>query len=136
MMDQIEQLFEIGMQFSKSEGGKFKVFGFDLLDQDRAGRVKKYIAQNVKLISRFLDAVGVFKVNIPGHCPTCPAYVQNWPRKYNRKVYTEWCAHSAYFMGKPLKPIRLDRYDKDHKAFHRIYKRKLINCPLTKNEEK
>jgi hypothetical protein len=130
-MSQIERLFQIGMQFSKTEGSKFAVFGFDHLDQDRAVRVKKYIAKNAKLISRYLDALEIFKVNVAGYCPTCPAYVQNWPRQYNKKIYDEWCIHSAYFLGKAGSLIRLERYDPGHKVFKRIYKRKRVPCPLT-----
>ena len=39
--DYIRKLFEVGMQFSKTENGKFAAFGFDQLERDRAIRVKK-----------------------------------------------------------------------------------------------
>jgi len=76
--------------------------------------------------------IDVFKARVAGCCWTCPAYMQNWELEHKGTRHTEWCICSAYFDGKPAKPIPLKRYDPGLQAFRRVEKNKLSVCPLIK----
>jgi hypothetical protein len=58
--------------------------------------------------------------------------MQNWELEHKGTRHTEWCICSAYFDGKPAKPIPLKRYDPGLQAFRRVEKNKLSVCPLIK----
>jgi hypothetical protein len=102
-------------------------------DSDRQYAVD-IIKANVDSLKISITAAETFGARVPGYCPTCPSYVDNWEMTYNRKVHLEWCLYTSFFRGKSSKAIRLIRYDDDYPAFKKIWKRKAIACPLLGGE--
>jgi hypothetical protein len=121
------------LQISLDKGDRLRVFGIDNLEEHRRKGAFEFIKSNADFLRIVIDMLNVFQLSEPGYCPTCPAYVREWPRTYNKQVYTEWCVHDAYFTGKSGTPIMMRRYDPELEAFYLIYKRKEIPCPRLKS---
>jgi hypothetical protein len=125
-------VLSLGLQVIKDTDGKLRAFGFSLLAPADAQKAARFISENKGMISAQIDVIDVFRARVAGCCWTCPAYVKDWELEYNGTRHTEWCVCSAFFDGKPAKPVPLKRYDPAHQAFRRVEKNKLSVCPVIK----
>jgi hypothetical protein len=126
-------VLSLGLQVVKDADGKIRAFGFSEMAPADAQKAARFISENKAMISAQIDAIDVFRARVAGCCWTCPAYVPGWELEHKGTRHTEWCVCSAYFDGKPAKPVPLKRYDPAHQAFRRVEKNKLSACPLLKN---
>jgi hypothetical protein len=122
----------LGLQVVKGTDGRIRAFGFSDMAPGDAQKAAIFITENKAMIGAQLDVVDVFKARVAGCCWTCPAYVPGWELELKGTRHTEWCVYSAYFDGKPAKPVPLKRYDPEHQAFRRVEKNKMSVCPLIK----
>jgi len=128
----LEVLLSLGLQVIKDTDGKLRAFGFSDMAPADAQKAARFISENKDMISAQIDVIDVFRARVGDCCWTCPAYVKDWELEYKGTRHTEWCVCSAYFDGKPAKPVPLKRYDPAHQAFRRVEKNKLSACPLIK----
>jgi hypothetical protein len=125
-------VLSLGLQVVKDTDGKIRAFGFSDMAPGDAQKAARFITENKAMIGAQIEAIDVFKARVAGCCWTCPAYVKGWELELKGTRHTEWCVCSAYFDGKPAKPVQLKRYNPDHRAFRRVEKNKLSVCPLIK----
>jgi len=104
----ISELGKRGLYFTVDDKG-INIDGFLELDEDRRQRAIQYFEENKRKLLVLMQAVDVFKVDIPGYCPNCPAAVWNWPRLYRKKIHRRWCVYKPYFEGKAAKPVLLSK---------------------------
>ena len=125
-----EIIHGLGVQLALTHDEKIKVF-FD--ETTPAGNVKKAVEilkVRKKELVYFFDILDLFELQLPNYCPTCPAYVSDWNRIYNRRLHMEWCTWAGLFEGKSKRPIRLERHDAEYPAFKRYQNKKLVPCPM------
>ena len=125
-------VLSLGLQVIKGTDGRLLAFGFSDMAPADAQKAARFISENKNMISAQIDVIDVFRARVAGCCWTCPAYVRGWELEHKGTRHTEWCVCSAYFDGKPAKPVPLKRYDPAHQAFRRVEKKKLSACPLIK----
>ena len=104
----ISELGKRGLYFTVDEKG-ISIDGFLELDDDQRQKAIQYFEENKRKLLVLMQAVDVFKVDIPGYCPNCPAAVWNWPRLYRKKIHRRWCVYKPYFEGKAAKPVLLSK---------------------------
>lgn len=102
----ISDLAKRGLHFSVDEKG-ISIDGLDELEESRRQEAINYFEKNKRLFLVLMQAADVFKIDIPGYCPNCPAAVWDWPRHYKKKIHRQWCVYKAYFEGKAAKPVLL-----------------------------
>jgi hypothetical protein len=125
-------VLSLGLQIIKGTNGRLLAFGFSDMAPEDAQKAARFLSENKNMIGAQIDVIDVFRARVGGCCWTCPAYVQNWELEHKGTRHTEWCVCSAYFDGKPAKPVPLRRYDPAHQAFRRVEKNKSSTCPLIK----
>jgi hypothetical protein len=130
-----ENVHLLGVQLALTPDKKIKVFFDQTTPADKAKEAVKMIKINRCEIVFTFQLAEIFHLQIPNYCPTCPAYVSDWNRMYNRRLHMEWCTWAALFEGKSKSPIRLDRHDAEYPAFKRYQNKKLVPCPMIAQAE-
>ena len=102
----ISELAKRGLHFTVDEHG-ISIDGLSELNEDRRQEAINYFEKNKQAFLVLMQAVDIFKIDIPGYCPNCPAAVWNWPRIHAKKVHRRWCLYKSYFEGKAAKPVQL-----------------------------
>jgi hypothetical protein len=123
--DPLGVLLDLNLQAVVDDAGRLRVFGFSAMAADDARKAAGWIRENAAELVAQIIAIDTFKVRRPGYCRTCPAYARGWEILLAGKRHTDWCVHSAWFLGKAAKPIPLFRYEAGIEAF----KFKKGRCP-------
>ena len=125
-----ENVHLLGVQLAMTPDKKIKVFFDQTTPVGNAKEAVKIIKMHRPEIVFTCQLAEIFHLQIPTYCPTCPAYVSDWNRMYNRRRHMEWCTWAGLFEGKSKRPIRLERHDAECPTFKRYQGRKLVTCPM------
>jgi len=125
-----ENVHLLGVQLALTPDKKIKVFFDQTTQAGNAKKAVKIIKVNRCQIVFTFQLAEIFHLQIPNYCSTCPAYVSNWNRMYNRRLHMEWCTWAGLFEGQSKRPIRLERHDAEYPTFKRYQRKKLVPCPM------